>query len=377
MQKEQIKLTQIAKYFLKLGAAGFGGSVALAHTMHKDLVDKRRWLTHEEYKRGLTLSGLIPGPLSAQMAIYIGFVFAGIPGASAAIISFIFPSFLMVVTFAAIYFRFGNIPQLQWALTGISASVIGVLASSSIKLTSKTMKPGRFLWLILFLMFAYTAVIRQTSLILFILAGLVTMVFYSKKRRLVLQKIPISAFILFPGLTSVIVPIGQLFTFFLKAGALAFGGGLAIIPYLHTGVVGTYHWISDKQFLEAIAIAMITPGPVAISATFIGFAVSGILGALIATAAIFFPVYILVIVLTPIFIKHSQNKNLAYFVDGVTAASMGAIAGSIITLGLQTIVNPFTAVLAVAGFAASQFIEVPTVLTVAVAGLLGVAFHSY
>lgn len=367
-------ITDLILYFLKLGTIGFGGSIVLADMMHKDLVLKRQWISEKEYLRGLSLSQLSPGPLSAKLAIYFGYITEGIWGATASGIVFVLPSFLLVIVLSIIYLQFGALSQIQAALYGIGAAVIGIIAASAYSLTTRTMKPKILLWSIFILTVILFGFLRQTSVVIFILAGVLTMLFYTKGEPNVPPRVSGAIGFFTPGIV-LLQPFTELFSFFLQAGTFAFGGGLAIIPLLQTGVVGQYHWLTDKQFIDAIAIAMITPGPVVIASTFIGYVVAGLPGAVVATIAIFLPVYLIVILLTPLFIKHAENTQLVAFIEGVIAAAMGAIAGSIITLGEKSITDPWTLALAITAFLFSHFLKVPSIILVLCAGILGILLY--
>ncbi len=378
MEQNNPSLKKLIFYFIRLGAIGFGGSVALANSMHNDLVKKEHWINEKQYLRGLTLSQLAPGPLSAQLAIYIGFTTRGILGATIAGITFILPSFVLVLIISMFYMHYGTIPAIQTSLYGIGASVIGIITASSYELTSKTMKRKTLLWIIFIIIFILTAFFKQVNAFMFILAGLITMLIYKQEK----IEFPPKMFGIILNLPSINIPIlltlppvAKLFIFFVQAGTLAFGGGLAIVPFLHSGVVNLNHWLTNKQFIDAVAIAMITPGPVVIAATFIGYLVAQIPGAIIATVAILLPVYLIVILLAPFFEKHSENHNMIAFVEGVTAAAMGAIAGSIILLGLETI-NDFTkSAIAISSFIFVKYFRIPTVITIICAGILGALLY--
>ncbi len=366
----------LASYFLMLGTTGFGGSVALAHAMHKNLVDDKNWISDTEYVRGLTLSQLAPGPLSAQLAIYIGYITQGILGATVAGISFVLPSFLLVLLFSIIYLQVGNIEPVQEALYGIGAAVIGIIAASAISLTRRTIKPKRLLWGIFLIAFILGAFLNLASIFIFITAGIITMVAYTKEKLSPPPKDLLSIGILLPpSILPSITTLGMLFAFFIQAGTFAFGGGLAILPFLQDVVVDQNHWLTNKQFIDAIAVAMVTPGPVVIAATFIGYIVAGPIGAIISTIAIFLPVYLIVILLTPLFIKHADNSQLIAFIEGVTAAAMGTIAGSIIVLGEKSIIDLPTLLLCLGAFIFSYLYKIPSVIIVIIAALIGIFLH--
>ncbi|MGH7245650.1 MAG: chromate efflux transporter [Candidatus Levyibacteriota bacterium] len=370
-------LKKLALYFLKLGTFGFGGSIALAHAMQQDLVEKKKWLTQDEFLQGLTLSQLAPGPLATQLAIYIGFVKAKTLGATLAGIAFILPSFLLVLFISMLYVHFGTLPIIQFALYGISAAIIGIIASSAYTLTKRYMKKKILLWIIYIVVCIVTISTKSTNVFLFILAGVICMQVYVKetvripKNWMLLPLLPATG--LFTTLFS--QTLVKLFLFFLLAGTIAFGGGFAILPFLQHGAVMQYHWLTNKQFLDAIAVAMITPGPVLIAATFIGYLTAGFPGALLATLAIFFPVYCIVIFLTPLFNKHAQHPKMVAFIEGVTAAAMASIVGSVVLLGQEAIKDVPTLLLACFALCAVRFLKIPSTIIILIAGIISIAIH--
>jgi chromate transporter len=326
-------LFDLVLYALKLGYSGFGGPVALVGYMYRDLVEKRKWISEADYKDGLALAQLAPGPLAAQLAIYLGYVHYRILGATLVGIAFVIPSFLMVVGIGFAYQKYGGLPWMQAVFYGVGASVIGIIAFSAQKLTRKTIGKDWLLWII-FLVVAVITVITETEQIsLFIGAGiLVWLVKAPPKWR---QK----------GLAA-FAPLPLIFIFFAKAGAFVFGSGLAIIPFLYGGVVKEFHWLTERQFVDAVAVAMITPGPVVITVAFIGYLVAGFPGACVAALGTFLPCYLFTIIPAPYFKKHGKRPGIAAFVDGVTAAAVGAISGAVIVLGRRSIVDIPTILLA-------------------------------
>ena len=375
---KKYSLLRLILYFLTLGTIGFGGSIALAQAMQSELVEKRRWLSEEEFLRGLTLSQLAPGPLAAQLAIYIGFVKGRILGATAAGIAFVFPSFLMVLIISMLYMHYGDLPLIQASLYGIGASVVGIIAASGYTLTQRTMKKKILLWLIYGLVFTVTVISNSTSIFLFIGAGLLTMFVYTKEKLSKAQLPVITPFTFhFASFSTTFLsslPI-KLFSYFFIAGSIAFGGGLAIVPFLQHGVVSQYHWLTHKQFVDAISVAMITPGPVVITSTFIGYIAGNISGAIIATIAIFLPVYLIVIFLTPLFNRHAENPRMIAFVEGVIAAAMASIAGSVILLGMQSVKDISTAIIALSSAIAMKFFKVPGIILVIAGTVIGIILH--
>jgi chromate transporter len=375
---EGYSFRKLILYFLKLGATGFGGSIALAHAMHRDLVVNKKWLTDEQFRTGLTLSQIAPGPLAAQLAIYIGFVKAGVKGASGSAIAFVLPSFVMVAAISVFYSHFEKLSILQAILYGIGASVIGIIASSGYRLTRQTMQRKKLLWIIYLSVFLATILTKSTNVLLYLLGGITAMLVYTKEQisipknwlviPLIITTSPLTAFVLNNRLL-------KLFLFFLTAGTIAFGGGLAIVPYLQDGAVHNYHWLTEKQFVDAVAVAMITPGPVVIASTFIGYLTAGFFGALVATVAIFLPVYLIVIFLTPFFIKHAKHPRMVAFIEGVLASAMASIAGSVLLLGEHSVTSIATFLLAVTSFLLAHKTRVPAVVIILFAGILGIFFY--
>jgi chromate transporter len=341
-------LRQLVGYALGLGTWGFGGPVALVGYMHRDLVERRRWISEAEYKEGLTLAQLMPGPLAAQLAIYLGYVHYRIIGATAVGVAFVLPSFLMVLGLGWAYRSYGGLSWMQAVFYGVGAAVIGIIAVSATKLTRKTIGGDRLLWGIYLASGLVTVITESEWIGLFLIAGVLTW----------LAKTP-PRFLRGPGAASaacVAWPLGfftaaetsandgdtllRIALFFTKAGAFVFGSGLAIVPFLYSGVVKEYGWLDEQQFLDAVAVAMITPGPVVITVGFIGFLVDGLPGATVAAVATFLPCYLFTIIPAPYFKRHGKRPGIVAFVDGVTAAAIGAIAGAVIVLGQRTLFGP-------------------------------------
>jgi chromate transporter len=334
----QPSLRETVGYFLKLGALGFGGPVVLCEHMRRDLVDEKHWITPNEYSEGFALSQLAPGPLAAQLAIYLGWVRHGILGATVIGIAFVLPSFLMVLALAALYISYGGLSWIQGAFYGIGSAVIAIMAMSSYKLVSKTFKKDKLLWAVGITSLVVTVITESESLILFLVAGIAV----ALARRTIKPKIngfwPVWMLAGLSGVGSKSLLL-EIFLFFAKAGAFVFGSGLAIVPFLHSGVVLEHQWLTEQQFLDAVAVAMITPGPVVITVAFIGYLVSGPLGALAGALGVFLPCYLFVIIPAPYFSGFAKNLTIKAFVDGVTAAAIGAIAGATIVLGRRALTD--------------------------------------
>lgn len=339
-------LKDLIIYFLKLGTWGFGGPVALVGYMYRDLVDEKKWIKEEVYREGLALSQLAPGPLAAQLSIYLGYVHYRIWGATLVGIAFVMPSFLMVLTIGYTYVKFGGLPWMQAIFYGVGASVIGIIAISSYRLTIKSIGKDYLLWGI-FIVLGISTFITESEILWLVLASGFIVGLTRAPTRLTNSSTFLAPALLLavPALSSSdkIIQIGWFFT---KAGAFVFGSGLAIVPFLYGGVVKEYQWLTEQQFVDAVAVAMITPGPVVITVGFIGYLVAGLPGACVAALATFIPCYLFTVIPAPYFKKYGRHHAIKSFVDGVTAAAIGAIAGAVLVLGKRTLTDMPTGIIA-------------------------------
>jgi chromate transporter len=359
------------RYFLRLGALGFGGPIALAGYMQRDLVEQRRWIAPQDYVEGLALAQLAPGPLAAQLAIYLGWIRSGVLGATLVGVAFVLPSFVMVLVISALYVRWGGLPWMQGVFYGVGAAVIAIIGRSAYKLVRLTLGQDALLWAI----FAVAAIvtIRTESEVVWVFVG-------GGVVALAVRLLPHAALVLTPlFVTGLHGPASRatLWTigwYFAEAGAFVFGSGLAIVPFLYGGVVDRFHWLTERQFLDAVAVAMITPGPVVITTAFIGYLVAGPLGASVAALGVFLPCWLFVIVPAPYFRRFAGNPAVKAFVAGVTAAATGAIAGAAVVLGRRAIVDVPTAAIALATLALLTWARrVPEPLVIVTAGIVGLA----
>jgi chromate transporter len=374
-------LFQLLAYFLRLGALGFGGPIALVGYMDRDLVGGRGWITKEQYLRGLAVAQLAPGPLAAQLAMYIGYLKGGIAGSALVGLAFVLPSFLMVIALGWAYVRYGGIGWMQAAFYGIGAAVIGIIVKSAHKLAKMSLKKDPLLWGIFLITALLTAWTEKEIGWMFLACGFATLAARRIRRpkaadvRAVLPPAGLAA----AGAASAPAAPGlaKLFLYFAKCGAFVFGSGLAIVPFLYGGVVREYHWLTERQFLDAVAVAMITPGPVVITVGFIGYLIAGLAGASAAAGGVFAPTWFFVVVLAPYFEKHGKNAKLAAFVEGVTAAATGAIAGAVFVLGKRSIVDVPTALMALAAFLIVFKTKFPEPILIVIAGILGWGLHHF
>jgi chromate transporter len=372
-------LRELLLYFLRLGATGFGGPVALVGYMQRDLVEERRWFSAEEYREGLALAQLAPGPLAAQLAMYLGWARGKALGAALVGLAFVLPSFVMVVVIALAYVRFGGMPWMRGAFYGIGAAVIAIVARSAVRLTRLTLGHDQLLWAL----FAFAAVVTawtESEIVwVFLGAGVIALVVRAQPRGRP-PRAALAVSLLPPGLLTGLAghpasgaTLWRIATYFAEAGAFVFGSGLAIVPFLHAGVVQRFGWLDERQFLDAVAVAMITPGPVVITVGFIGYLVAGLAGAVAAALATFLPCYLFTVIPAPHFRRLSRNRALKAFVDGVTAAATGAIAGAVWVLGRRALVDATTVAIAAGTLLVLiRLRRMPEPVLIAAAGIVGI-----
>lgn len=374
---EPCTLRQLVGYFLRLGSVGFGGPIALAGYMQRDLVEDKRWVSRQDYVEGLALAQLAPGPLAAQLAIYLGWARGGVLGATLVGVAFVLPSFLMVVGLSVLYLRFGGLPWMRGAFYGVGAAVIAIIGRSAHKLAKLTLGRDALLWALFAVSATVTAWTESEVAWLFLLSGVLAMLIKAPPRgavpgaTLAMLPLPLWSITGLSGPSSA-ATIWKIIWYFAEAGAFVFGSGLAIVPFLHGGVVTRFHWLSDQQFLDAVAVAMITPGPVVITVAFIGYLVAGPLGSIVAALGTFVPCYLFTILLAPYFRRFSQNRSLKAFVDGVTAAATGAIAGAGFVLGRRALIDLPTLLIALSTLGVLvRFKKVQEPLLIVAAALVG------
>lgn len=365
-QPQRASTTDLLRYFLYLGSLGFGGPVALVGYMQRDLVDQRRWFTKEEYLKSLALSQLAPGPLAAQLAICLGYVHSAVRGATLVGLVFVLPSFLMTVAIGWLYVRFGGLAWMQAAFYGVGAAVIGIIMRAAYRLVRLTIAKDRLQWVIFGVMAVVTAWTESEIVTLFVMAGVVA--WLAQAPPAFLKRTTSACLtVVAPGL------LAEILWFFTKAGAFVFGSGLAIVPFLYGGVVQQHGWLNDKQFLDAVAVAMLTPGPVVITVASIGYLVASFPGAVVAAVGVFLPVYLFVVIPFPWFDRISGNAPVRAFVGGVTAAASGAIAGACVVLARRAIVDLPTVFVALAALGANWRFKVSEPVLIAAAAVAGLA----
>ena len=376
-------LQALALYFLRLGSSGFGGPIALVGYMQRDLVEQRGWFTEQEYRQGLALAQTMPGPLAAQLAMWFGFLQAGVVGAAAVALPFVLPPCLLVTAVAVIYTNYEGLPAVHEVFLGVGPAVLAIIAIAAYKLARSTNKADPLLWVIAAGVCAVTAIAKTEIVWLFLAAGAFGVVYYGgglprwrPSSAAGFSPVALVAAVKGFAWTGSGASLGSMGLFFAKASAFTFGSGLAIVPFLHQGLVHDHRWLTEQQFVDAVAMGLISPGPVVIMATFAGYIVDGITGAAIATAAVFLPVYLFVILPGRYLRRHGEYPRLQGFIKGATAAAAGAIAGAAIVIGEQVITTAASVAIALAALALALLLQrrlkIPEPALVAVAAGVGI-----
>ena len=371
----------LGRYFLRLGTVGFGGPIALAGAMQRDLVERRGWITSAEYLDGLALAQLMPGPLAAQLAIYVGWVRARLLGAAVVAAGFVLPSFLMVLGLSMLYVRFGGMHGVADAFYGAGPVVIAVIVRGATRLSRLSLRRDRLLWAICLANAVATALSGREAMEWILAGGLLALAVRSRGvsgNGPALGVLALSGFLT----TGIHGPadggtLARIAAYFAQAGSLVFGSGLAIVPFLKSGVVDHFRWIDERQFMDAVAIGMLTPGPVVITVAFIGALVAGPLGATTACLAVFVPCWLLVVIPAPHFARLARSRRLRHFVSGVTAATTGAIAGAVIVLGRRAVVDlPTVTIGVLAMLAMRRWAKVPEPAWIVLGAVAGLALRA-
>jgi chromate transporter len=333
---ERGRMAELALYFLRLGFLGFGGPVALVGQMERELVNDKKWLTKDEMRESIAICQSLPGPLAIQVGIYISWLRGGFWGAWVGGWCFILPNFVIVAALGALYVYLGDLQPVTAIFYGVSPAVIALILHSCYRLAKLGMEDW-LQWAIAAVCLVVTVVLQAEVAILFIGAGIVGILYYGSVFKRTPATLP--GVVIVPAATASITPVatgstlGKLLLFFLKAGSLTFGSGLVIVPFLEQGLVQQYGWLDERQFLIAVAVGMISPGPVVITATFVGYLVAGFWGSVVSTVGIFLPSFLLALIVAPLLARHRANANVQGFVKGAYAAAIGTILGACILLG--------------------------------------------
>ena len=374
------RIAELTRYFLRLGCLGFGGPVALVGQMERELVDGKKWLNKEQMREAIAICQSLPGPLAIQVGIYIAWLRGGFWGAWAGGWAFILPNFVIVAALGALYVYLGDLKPVTGIFYGVSPAVIALILHSCYRLAKLGME-DYLQWAIAAVCLVVTVALQAEVALLFIGAGIVGILYYGSLFKRTPAVMPAIAVV--PAAAAPIAPVatgsmlGKLLLFFLKAGSLTFGSGLVIVPFLEQGLVQQYGWLDERQFLIAVAVGMISPGPVVITATFVGYLVAGFWGSLVSTIGIFLPSFLLVLIVAPILARHRGNANVQGFVKGAYAAAIGTILGACFLLGKIAIGDWLTALIGVVSLAVLFRWKVSNPLLIAVTAVIGLIAYPW
>src|SRR5499425_353813 len=370
----RVPIRDLVLYYLRLGAIGFGGPVALCGQMEKELVQEKDWVTKDEMREGIAVCQSMPGPLAIQVGIYISYLRGGFWGAWAGGWAFILPNFIIVATLGALYTHFGGLSPVTAIFYGVAPAVIALILASCKSLAKLGMEDW-LQWVIAGVCFVVTVAVQAEVALLFIASGIVGVAYYGTLfRGKAVPSLPFLAVVpLAAGGSSTATGsiLSKLLMFFLKAGSLTFGSGLVIVPFLEKGLVQQSGWLNERQFLVAVAMGMLSPGPVVITATFVGYLVAGFWGSLVSTVGIFFPSFLFVLLVAPILVRNRENLNVKGFVKGAYAAAIGTILGACILLGKIAIGDWLTALVAVVSLVVLVRWKVSNPILVAATAVIG------
>ena len=373
---QRVPIRELVRYYLRLGLLGFGGPVALVGQMERELVGDKKWLTKDEMREGIAVCQSLPGPLAIQVGIWISYIRGGFWGAWAGGWAFILPNFVIVVALGALYVRFEGLPAVAAIFYGVSPAVIALILHSCYRLTKLGMKDW-LEWALAAAAFGITVAVQTEVALVFIGCGIVGLLYYGS---LVRGRKTASTTSLMIGMPLLAIGppggglgtmLGKLLTFFLKAGSLTFGSGLVIVPFLEKGLVQQTGWLNEREFLVAVAMGMISPGPVVITATFVGYLVAGFWGSLVATIGIFLPSFLLILIVAPILVRYRTNPNVQGFIKGAYAAAIGTILGACVLLGKIAIGDWLTALIALGSLVVLFRWKVSNPLLVAATAVIG------
>jgi len=382
----RVSIRDLVRYFLRLGLLGFGGPVALVGQMERELVGEKKWLTKEEMREGIAVCQSLPGPLAIQVGIWVSYIRGGFWGAWAGGWAFILPNFIIVAALGALYVYYGGLSPVKAIFYGVSPAVIALILHSCYRLTKLGMKDW-LEWALAAAAFVITVAVQAEVALVFIGCGVVGLLYYGSlfrgrasapTTRVFLFGVPLAVAGAAPS--SVATLLGQLLAFFLKAGSLTFGSGLVIVPFLEKGLVQQMRWLNERDFLVAVAIGMISPGPVVITATFVGYLVAarlggslldGFWGSLVSTIGIFLPSFLLILIVAPILVRYRANPNIQGFIKGAYAAAIGTILGACVLLGKIAIGDWLTALVAAGSLIVLFRWKVSNPLLVAATAIIG------
>lgn len=354
-----------------MGSTAFGGPLAIINTMREDIVAKKKWISEEDFEHFLGYAQIAPGPMAFQMSCHIGYHLKKIPGAFLAGFGMVFPSFLLVLILSFIYLQFGEISYIRYALYGVNPIIVAIILSSGLKLGKNVFKKDYVMYLIFFAVIAIYLFLKVHLLILIFASGFFAIASYSilnHRNENLNSFFPLMTFPLFFKNVSFI----DLAYVFLKTGALTYGSGFVIVGVLQQEIVDIHKWLTPQQFIDGIAFGQITPGPVVMTSTFIGFITSGIWGAIISTVCIFIPTFIFVILIAKWLKRYRDNFYFQSFIKGANAAAIGAILSTAVILSKGSVIDIPTIVLFVASLCLLFFTRLHSLYLIIFSALLGI-----
>jgi chromate transporter len=366
------RVAEVAALFFKLGAISFGGPAAHIALMEQEVVVKRGWLSREHFLDLLAATNLVPGPNATEMAIHIGFVRAGWAGFVAGGVAFIVPAFLISLTLAMTYVHLGTLPQGAAVFYGINPAVMAIILTATYRLGRTAIRDKAAVALGVACLGAVMLGVNEVMVLL--AAGVAGILIYASPRWPWLAAIvfgfALPTFASAHGLDDKLARLGL---FFLKVGALIFGSGMVLFAFIQRDVVTGYGWLTLQQLLDAIAVGQMTPGPVLSSATFIGYLVAGVPGAVISTIAVFFPSFVIVALIGPWIPRLRQSPIAQAFLRGVNAAVVALILSVSLALFRSAVVDVWTALVVVVGLVALLHFKVNTLWLVMGGAVVGLA----
>jgi len=376
------RLRDLARVFAQVGAFGFGGGMGMLAILRQTVLERLKWVTEEEFTTSVALGQMIPGPFIPNCVEYLGYRLRGLKGMIVSALAFLSPSILAVLILSIVYFRFGTVPAVQAAFRGVEPVVVGILIVATWQLARQACRNWRS---VLIALLAFTALLLKADVLLTIagsgLLGVALFTNFRGKKGTPLggmspfSRVPIfapwflapwfvpSAYALQPGSAAgaVLRRAAELFGVFLKIGTIVWGGGFAAIPFIKNEVVDTRAWLTAKEFIDGVALGQITPGPVAITATFVGYRVLGLAGAFLATVGMFLPSFLILLVVIRIYERIKDNYLVQGFLKGIMPAVVGMLLSAALLMGRESITNLPTAGLGVLSLVLILFVKLDPV----------------
>jgi chromate transporter len=363
-------LKEVAQVFFKLGCFAFGGPAAHIAMMEDEIIEKRKWMTRDYFLDLIGTTNLIPGPNSTEMTMHCGYERAGKAGLFVAGIAFIFPATIITAILAYLYVKYGQLPEVEPFIYGIKPAVLAIIASAVFKLGKKAIKSTELI--IIGILVLIVSLLGVNEVIALLSAGVLGMLYFYLKSRTLSHLNSLSPIILFLGLNTVFTKISTLkvFLIFLKVGAILYGSGYVLFAYLDAELV-TRGLLTRAELIDAIAIGQFTPGPVLSTSTFIGYQLSGFMGALVATAGIFLPSFLFVLLLNPFIPRMRKSTILRYFLDSVNVAAVAVMLAVLVIMAKETLVEWQSILIALVAVLLTFKTKVSTIWTIVIGATLG------